>query len=34
MACDFKITARQALRIQLKNDEIDKVQGDLWGVAA
>lgn len=34
MACDFKITARQALRIQIKNVEIDRVQGDLWGVAA
>lgn len=34
MACDLKITPRQALRIQLKNVEIDRVQGDLWGVAA
>ena len=35
MACDLKITTRQALRIQHKNIEIDMVQGDLWaGVAA
>lgn len=35
MACDMKITTRQALRIKFRTAQIDKMQGDLWaGVAA
>lgn len=35
MACDLKITPRQALRIKFRVAQIDKMQGDLWaGVAA